>query len=194
MRPHKMDDIAVLLMVKNEEDNIQTTLDSVRDFPVVLVYDTGSTDGTMSIAKGYPNVRIFTGVFVDFATSRNNMHEIAEREVDQEYFLLMDAGDQFVKTADIPRLDQDAYMIKQIWQNEEKCCYYNIRLIRRLAHMRYIGKVHEYLCTGTNSQQKIDSFHLYQDRRLSASSSAQRWHRDLANSRTGSMRQRPTRS
>lgn len=175
-----MGDIAVLLMVKDEENNICTTLDSVRDFPVVFVYDTGSTDETLSIAGRYPNVRIFTGTFVDFATSRNTMHEIAEREVSQEYFLLMDAGDQFVKTSDIPSLDQDAYMVKQIWQNENKCCYYNTRLIRRTAGLRYIGKVHEYLRTGVGNLQKIESFHLYQDRRTSASSSIQRWHRDLA--------------
>ena len=174
-----MGDIAVLLMVKNEESNIRTTLESVRDFPAVLVYDTGSTDNTAAVAAEYPNVRLFEGTFGDFATSRNAMHEIAERELEQEYFLLMDAGDVLVKTADIPSLDRDVYLIKQVWHNTDTTCFYNTRLIRKSSAFRYKGKVHEYLVITGRRVSIMDSFHLYQDRSQSASSSVARWERDM---------------
>lgn len=175
-----MEAIAVLLMVRDEERNIRTTLDSVREFPEVFVYDTGSTDRTIELANEYPNVRVFCGTFVDFATSRNAMHETAEREIDREYFLLMDAGDQFVKTDDIPDLDRDVYMVKQVWQSSCVNTYYNARLIRRRCGFRYRGRVHEYLMTNTVSAEKIASFHLFQDRRQSAASSIRRWQTDRA--------------
>lgn len=173
-----MSAIAVLLMVKNEENNVRITLDSLKQFSCVLVYDTGSTDNTVGIVKEYPNVILFSGDFVDFATSRNALLSIAERELGHDYFLLVDAGDQFVLTeSQIPPLDQDAYLVKQLWQSASTNAFYNVRLVRRLCRFRYSGKVHEFLQT-QGSHQSIKAFHLFQNRLRSATSSVDRWNRD----------------
>ena len=176
-----LEKIAVLLMVKNEEDNIAITLDSVRQFPFVLVYDTGSTDNTIKIANTYDNVIIFKGEFVDFSTSRNNMLKIAEGELEQsEYFLLMDAGDQFILDGTLTLTGACGYMVPQVWYSGTTNRYYNLRLIKKEKNFRYKGRVHEYIEVPGNSViEKMDSFHLFQDRTKTGSSSAKRWRSDI---------------
>lgn len=166
-------------MVKDEERNIRTTLDTVKQFPVVLVYDTGSTDSTVDIVNEYANTRLYSGSFIDFSTSRNAMLEIAERYLDQEYFLLMDAGDQYVEERPIA-LDDNvvAYMVRQVWHSGIKNTYYNVRLIKKEMRFRYVGRVHEYVDTRSHYSKKMDCFHLYQDRRNSSGSSVKRWEVD----------------
>ena len=42
--------IGALIMVKNEEKSIKTTIDSLKGYiNTIIVYDTGSTDNTLSI-------------------------------------------------------------------------------------------------------------------------------------------------
>lgn len=57
------DDIAVLILTHNEEANIGRTLDALRSFAEVIVLDSHSTDRTIEIASGYPNVRVAQNVF-----------------------------------------------------------------------------------------------------------------------------------
>ncbi|MGL4539741.1 MAG: glycosyltransferase family 2 protein [Candidatus Rhabdochlamydia sp.] len=63
--------ITVIVLTKNSQETLEDTLTSVRDFPEVLVYDTGSTDTTLDIAKQFPNVKIIQSEFIGFGPTRN---------------------------------------------------------------------------------------------------------------------------
>lgn len=178
------DRVAGLIMVKNEEKSIKKTLDSVSAFPLVLVFDTGSEDETISIAESYPNVKVYKGKFVDFATSRNELLAIAETEVTrQDYLLLLDAADEFrPKNPDVPfdfSPGVTHYFVPQVCEADYSNRFFNVRLIENNNGFRYKGKVHEYLvCDGKN--EKMETFEIYQDRRGdNAASSVKRWSRDL---------------
>jgi len=49
---------SVIVLTKNEEENVRKCLDSVREFQEVFVVDSASTDRTVEIARGYANVRV----------------------------------------------------------------------------------------------------------------------------------------
>jgi glycosyltransferase involved in cell wall biosynthesis len=182
------DRVAVLIMVKNEETIIRKTLDSVSMFPFVLVFDTGSDDDTISIVESYPNTKIHGGEFADFATSRNELLTLAEKEVTrQDHLLLLDAGDEFRprdknKPFDFSP-DYSSYLVPQVWETECLNRYYNTRLIKNNNGFRYKGKVHEYLMKpdgNPGKSGKMETFEIYQDRRgHTAASSVERWSRDL---------------
>lgn len=188
--------IVVLLMIKNEEDLIRVTLDTVKKFPLTILYDTGSTDTTLSIVrKEYPRIRVLQGSFVDFSTSRNEMISRADEVIRQEYkgrvipyYLILDAGDEVILHGSLnehlSELENSqaplGYLVPQIWQSHTLIRYFNIRLFKACAGFKYHGKVHEYLqppCAVTN---KLSWLEIYQDRRRKGcESSNKRWNRDL---------------
>lgn len=68
--------LAVAMIAKNEQDMIQTSLESVREADEIVVVDTGSTDNTCRIIRelGWPNIRLFEGEYKwndHFAEARN---------------------------------------------------------------------------------------------------------------------------
>ncbi len=72
--------ISICILTKNSEATIQETLDSVQAFEEILILDTGSTDTTLSIAKGYPNVKIFESPFCGFGELRNKVAAYAKND------------------------------------------------------------------------------------------------------------------
>ena len=63
--------ISVTILAKNSAETLEATLDSVKRFSEVLLYDTGSTDKTLEIAARYPNVRVVHESFMGFGPSHN---------------------------------------------------------------------------------------------------------------------------
>ncbi|NGX57001.1 MAG: hypothetical protein K1060chlam5_01257 [Candidatus Anoxychlamydiales bacterium] len=63
--------ISVVILTKNVSRTIDKTLYSTRDFDEVIIYDNGSVDNTLEIAKKYRNVKIFTSEFIGFGPLRN---------------------------------------------------------------------------------------------------------------------------
>lgn len=72
--------ISVTILTKNNAKTIQRTLDSLTSFSEVLIYDTGSTDETLSLAKQYPNVTIHQslGPFEGFGKTHNHASSLAK--------------------------------------------------------------------------------------------------------------------
>lgn len=66
-----INDIDVLILTHNEKENIGRTLGALTSFPEVVVLDSGSTDGTLEIASGFPNVRVVTRTFDNHAAQWN---------------------------------------------------------------------------------------------------------------------------
>jgi glycosyltransferase involved in cell wall biosynthesis len=82
--------VSLTMIVKNEEKNIGTCLESVRGvFDEIVVVDTGSTDRTIEIARSF-GARVFDFVWVDdFAAARN----AALARATGDYAFWLDADD-----------------------------------------------------------------------------------------------------
>lgn len=68
---------SVAILTKDNEETLEKTLESVKEFPEVIVVDTGSKDKTIEIASSYPNVKIFQHEFTGFGLLRNIAAEFA---------------------------------------------------------------------------------------------------------------------
>lgn len=62
---------SVVILAKNSADTIAQTLESVGQFPEVILLDSGSTDATLSICRNFSNVRIYKSSFLGFGSLRN---------------------------------------------------------------------------------------------------------------------------
>ncbi len=80
---------SIKILTYNSEQTISATLESTRSFPEVLIYDTGSTDATLEIAKRYPNVRIVRGPFQGFGPT----HNAASQHVSCPWILSLDSDE-----------------------------------------------------------------------------------------------------
>jgi glycosyltransferase involved in cell wall biosynthesis len=69
--------ISVTILTKNSARTLKRTLDSLKDFAEVLVYDTGSTDATLDIAKIFKNVKVYHANFEGFGPSHNKASSLA---------------------------------------------------------------------------------------------------------------------
>ena len=111
-----VDQISVVIIVKNGERTIGKTLESIQDFNDVVVYDNGSTDKTLSIAKNYSNVNLIKGSFSGFGPTKN----IAATFAKNNWILSLDAdeviGNDFVNGLKEKHLNRQT--IYQIFKNE----------------------------------------------------------------------------
>ncbi|MFV7791039.1 glycosyltransferase family 2 protein [Aliarcobacter lanthieri] len=69
--------ISVVVLAKNNENTIEKTLKSLVEFDDVVVYDNGSTDKTMEIAKSFSNVNLVQGEFKGFGWTKNKASSFA---------------------------------------------------------------------------------------------------------------------
>ena len=72
--------VSAVMIVKNGVRTIRRTLESLREFEDVVVYDNGSTDGTLDIARDYPNVHLIEGNFDGFGTTKNRAASFAKHD------------------------------------------------------------------------------------------------------------------
>ena len=72
--------ISAVLMVRDAEATLAATLDSLKGFGEVVVFDNGSKDRTLDIAGRYPNARIHKGAFSGFGPTRNRAASLAQND------------------------------------------------------------------------------------------------------------------
>jgi glycosyltransferase involved in cell wall biosynthesis len=72
--------ISVTILAKNSEKYLTEVLDALRDFPEVLIYDTGSEDKTLDIARRYPNVSVHLGKLEGFGPTHNTASSLAKND------------------------------------------------------------------------------------------------------------------
>lgn len=66
-----MTQITIALMVKNAQSCLKETLEAIKDFPHIVILDTGSVDHTLSIIKSYPQIQLYESSFEGFGKTRN---------------------------------------------------------------------------------------------------------------------------
>ena len=163
--------IATLIMVKNEENVITKTINSVLDISDnIIIYDTGSSDNTLKVIEetiiehnkckqNKISLNIKKGEFTDFSISRNELISFAEKENnDISYFLFLDANDELVNSEDLLKVCKEyekddslnAFIINQQWSKTDDNSntiinFKNIRLVKPNNGWRYKGVVHEFL-------------------------------------------------
>lgn len=190
--------IAVVLMVKNEENRIKISLDSVKnEIDGIVIFDTGSTDNTVNVVKKYAkknnlHLHLIEGIFEDFSTSRNKMLEYSNSFL-YDYLILFDCNDE-LKIDSILTLKEllvnkkksdnpDAFLIHQNWYIGPgyNLDYYNIKIIKPNLGFKYKGSVHEYIETpeGVNVK-KLEHVTIFQDRVADNDGKTfARWEKDL---------------
>lgn len=177
--------LAVVLMVKNEEKRIEVSLDSVKnEVDGIILFDTGSSDNTVSVVKKYAkknnlHLHLIEGVFEDFATSRNKMLEYSNSFL-YDYLILFDCNDELrIENEEgsegsrslkelLEKEKADAFLMHQKWYIGPgyNLNYYNIKIIKPNLGFNYKGSVHEYIETpeGANVKKLADNVIIFQDR------------------------------
>ena len=72
--------ISAVIISKNAEATIGATLQSLRRFAEVVVYDNGSVDRTIEVARGFPNVNLYQGDFFGFGPTKNHAADLAAHD------------------------------------------------------------------------------------------------------------------
>jgi len=72
--------ISAVMITKDAEAHLQESLESLRDFKEVIIYDTGSQDQTLKIAQKFPNVTIHQGPFIGFGPTKNEAASLASND------------------------------------------------------------------------------------------------------------------
>ena len=200
---NKKPNICLLMIVKNEQDVILKTLDSVvGTVNSIVIYDTGSDDDTMKLITEFSDkhkdilVRTKNGEFVDFSVSRNIAIEFAEEDDSIDFLILLDAndvlqcGEKLVEFAtdemynDKNKISYEygAYMVKQRWHYINKHDdYFNMRFFRPRMNWMYQRPVHEYLYNSgglTGVAKHVEDVIIFQDRNIDSHKSYERFKRD----------------
>jgi glycosyltransferase involved in cell wall biosynthesis len=163
--------LTVSMIVRDAQAFLAACLESVQALkPEILIADTGSTDGTMDIAREFGARLIQIPWQNDFAEARNR----ALAEATGEWILSLDADEQLDATtaAHIPALLENKAVAgfqvtirnyvnsvnERIWDEAPKpndsllssaaaypafVEHENIRLFRRSPEIRFVGRVHE---------------------------------------------------
>ncbi len=150
--------LSVCLIVKNEAQLLERCLNSVRAVASqIVVVDTGSTDGTIAIARRF-GAEVFHFPWNDsFADARNVAHEHARGD----WALILDADEELPPESQA-RLEQDlaapnvlAYRLPIRNQEDapEEGVNYVPRLFRNAPGLYFVGRIHEQIYTTALAQQ-----------------------------------------
>lgn len=146
--------VSLCMIVKNEEDVIARCLNSVKDIvDEIIIIDTGSTDNTKEIAKGFTN-KVFDFNWInDFSAARN----FSFSKATMDYILWLDADD-VVLEEDLTKFKQlkesldpkiDIVMMKYNVgfddQGNVNFSYFRERLLKRSGNYLWHEPVHEYI-------------------------------------------------
>jgi len=136
-----LNNISVVIIVKDGGKTINATLSALNQFSDVVVYDNGSTDGTIEITNKFHNVNLIQGDFTGFGPTKNKATTYAKND----WILILDsdevADENFVNHLKSQHLnDRSVYMVNMVsyyrdikikysgWNNEKHVRLYNRKL------------------------------------------------------------------
>ncbi|WP_026803845.1 glycosyltransferase family 2 protein [Aliarcobacter lanthieri] len=147
--------ISVVVLAKNNEKTIEKTLKSLIEFDDVVIYDNGSTDKTIEIAKSFSNVNLIQGEFKGFGWTKNKASSFALND----WILVIDSDevvdDKLLNELKNRKLDnKTVYKLnfKAFYKDiQVKYCGWNNQKIKRLFNKKITSynsnDVHEDIIT-----------------------------------------------
>jgi glycosyltransferase involved in cell wall biosynthesis len=72
--------ISTTIIVKNGARHLNNVLKALEWCDEIVLYDTGSTDTTLQIAKNYPNVSVYQKAFIGFGPCHNEASRLAKHD------------------------------------------------------------------------------------------------------------------
>jgi glycosyltransferase involved in cell wall biosynthesis len=72
--------ISVTILTKNSQKYLVEVLTALQTFDEIVIYDTGSTDQTLAIARQFANVTIYEHSFIGFGPTHNQATHCAKNE------------------------------------------------------------------------------------------------------------------
>lgn len=157
-------DISVTILTKNSQRTLKESLAALEAFGEVIVYDMGSTDNTVEIAKKFPNAKIVHGHFIGYGPT----HNMASASAKNNWILTINSDEiissELAKNLSNAPLDMTAvysfprhnfYNGKWI----KSCGWYpdrKIKLYNRLQTRFTDDKIHETIMT---TGMRIVAFH-----------------------------------
>lgn len=180
----------VVLMVKNESENVIKTLQPFIDGGInnIFVFDTGSTDGTQDLVKKYFKEKNINGVlmeepFIDFSASRNRALRLAEERFPDTTFMIMPDAEWYLNDAKklveylkpLARYDYKGYYVRLL---SEGIDFYIPRIFKAHTNANFKGVVHEVLDADLIPKLPQDIYFNVNPTRNGIEKSRKRWERD----------------
>jgi glycosyltransferase involved in cell wall biosynthesis len=72
--------ISAVLISRDAEQNIAETIEALAEFSEVVIYDNGSEDRTIEIARTFANVVVHEGQFLGFGPTKNHAASLASND------------------------------------------------------------------------------------------------------------------
>lgn len=95
--------ISVTVLTRNSPKYLKEVLTALQSFDEVVVYDTGSTDNTLEIAKTFPNTTIFREKFEGFGPTHNKATACARNDwilsIDSDEVVTLEMAKEIAETA-----------------------------------------------------------------------------------------------
>lgn len=115
--------ISAVVLAKNNEATIKATLESLAELKDVVVYDNGSTDATIQIAKSFSNVNLVEGVFKGFGWTKNKAVSFAKND----WIIIVDS-DEVVDAVLLKELQTKEFDKNKVYLLNFKAYYKNIQI------------------------------------------------------------------
>jgi len=90
VKTEMIEHISAVIIVKNGEATLSETLSSLDGFTEVVLYDNGSSDGTLKIAERFSNVVVHQGSFKGFGKTK----QVAVQLASNDWILSVDADER----------------------------------------------------------------------------------------------------
>jgi glycosyltransferase involved in cell wall biosynthesis len=156
--------ISAVVLVKNNENTLLDTLQSLKAFDDVVVYDNGSTDESEKIALSFVNVNLIKGEFKGFGWTKNHAASFAK----YDWVIIVDSDevvdDTLLHTLQTKELDEKTvYLLnfKAFYKDiQVKHCGWNDQKIKRVYNRNSSkyndNDVHEDIITKGLSVELLD--------------------------------------
>lgn len=141
-----MKTLSVTLIVKNEQDNLARLLPMLTFADEIVVVDTGSTDGTVEVARRFTDKVYYFAWRNDFAKARN----YAIGKATRDYVMWLDADDILPISTRKALMGwknskefADVYFVKYRMDTAFPFWFWRERIVKRCSNCRFKGFIHE---------------------------------------------------
>jgi len=116
--------ISIALIAKNAQKTLRPCLESLTDFSEVIIYDNGSSDETITIAKSFSNVTVVQGEWFGFGKTKKHASSLATND----WIFSLDTDEHISKELvnELQNLELHHNKIYEVQRDN----YYNNKLIK----------------------------------------------------------------